>query len=680
MTRRRGLAETVSSTRLADQARRIAMPRNFGPPALAAIGLSALGSSILYILGVVSQHALGLTPVVFALAAIFFVLTAMTYIEGNSIHPEQGGASTFARYAFDEFWSFVAGWAILLDYLIAMSLAMLAISSYLTAFWGELDRTLAQLLIAAAAIAVVAWNNIRGVSAGRYKRVLRIGIVFFVLSVAIVAIGLVSKFHPGRVADAVHLGTSPTWRGLVFAAVLAAVATVGIEAASGLAPEIRVARRDLRRLVGFAVLAVVVILVGLSSVAVMATSPAELGSRYIGAPLLGAVAHYDPLWLRHVLRYAVGLIGALVLIASVNGMMLGLSRVTYSLATNRQIPSLLGRLDRRGSTPFVTVVLASVISFALASSTDVDFLAGIFAFGSMLVFTIAHLSVVALRFREPQRERALLIPWSIKLRGGSVPVPAAIGALLAVVGWLSVVVLHSGARYVGGAWMVGGIALYVIYRRSQDKPLRMRFTIPARALQETPETEYGSILVPVFGTALDDDIISTAGRLAAEEGEEGEGGSIIEALYIVEVPMSLPLDARIPDEQLESAKRAVARAKEIGEEYEGVTVATAMVRGRSLGAAVVSEAKRRGVEAIVLAADDPPHMRGGALLGGRGRGRERSVGAMTRYVVEKAPCRVILTATPDHEPARHAELAGAPDGRPDGQPGRAPAKEERLPS
>ncbi|MEA2439316.1 MAG: basic amino acid/polyamine antiporter, family, partial [Thermoleophilaceae bacterium] len=166
------------------------------------------------------------------------------------------------------------------------------------------------------------------------------------------------------------------------------------------------------------------------------------------------------------------------------------------------------------------------------------------------------------------------------------------------------------------------------------------------ALQDVAEAEYGSILVPVFGNELDDDIMGTAGRLASEDGDEGEGGAVIEALFVVEVPMSLPLDARVPDEQIARAKAAVRRAKEVGEEYEGVVVATAMVRARSVGAAIVSEAKRRGVEAIVLAAEAPTRTRGGALLGGRAGPRDRSVGEVTRYVVEKAPCRVILTAAP----------------------------------
>ena len=71
-----------------------------------------------------------------------------------------------------------------------------------------------------------------------------------------------------------------------------------------------------------------------------------------------------------------------------------------------------------------------------------------------------------------------------------------------------------------------------------------------------------------------------------------------------------------------------------------------------------TEEKRRGVEAIVLAAEEPTRIRGGALLGGRGDGaREASVGAATRYVVDKAPCRVILTAPPVAKP----DVDPAPD-------------------
>jgi len=326
--------------------------------------------------------------------------------------------------------------------------------------------------------------------------------------------------------------------------------------------------------------------------------------------------------------------------------MLGLARLSYSLAAHRQVPSLLGRLDDRRHTPYVAIAGAAVIAFGLSLSGDVDFLIGIFAFGAMLAFAIAHLSIIVLRFREKDRPSAFRVPLGVRVRGATVPLPALLGFVLSALAWVSVVVYHEGARVAGGIWMAAGLVLYTIYRRSQGKPLRKRYEIPDEVLHEVRDTQYGSILVPVSGDELDDDIVGTAGRLAAEEAEEGEGGAMIEALYVVEIPMSLPLDARVGDDRVARGKQVLARAKDVGEEYAGVEVATALVRGRTAGATIVTEARRRGVDAIVLAAEEPTHLRGGALLGGRGGGRDRFVGDTTRYVVEKAPCKVILTAPP----------------------------------
>lgn len=634
---------------------RLRMARGLGAPRLAAIGLSAIGSSIYFILGVVSEHALGFTPLVFLLATLFFAITTMTYLEGNSIHPERGGASTLARYAFDELVSFIAGWAVLLDYLIVMAIGAFAVSQYLAAFWHDVGRFPLHDIVAAAVLAFVVWSNIRGPTARRYGRVIRIGLVNLALMLVVIAIGVGQEFHPQQVIDSIDWGSSPQWSDVWFAAVLATVAFLGIEAASGLAAEIQVRPGGLKRLAIFASAAPIVVLVGLSAVAIMAVpvvnGSTELGGAYVNSPVLGVVSAFHPGWLVDTMRHLVGAMGAVVLIQAVNGTMLGVSRLTYSLATNRQIPSLVGRLHSKRSTPYVAVTIAALISFGLALSADIEFLAGIFAFGAMLAFTIAHLSVIVMRYREGEAPRAFRIPLSVPFRGGSLPLPAVVGALGSFVAWVSVLWLHKGARAVGGLWMLGGLVLYTTYRLSQDKPLRKRFTIPEEALQEITEAEYGSILVPVFGGPFDDDIVGTAGRLAAEEGDEGEGGAVIEALYVVEVPMSLPLDARVPDEEIATAKRAVARAKEVGEEYEGVVVATAMVRARAAGEAIVAEAKRRGVEAIVLAAEKPSRTRGGKLLGGRGGVRDRSVGETTRYVLEKAPCRVVLTAAPEGEEA-----------------------------
>jgi APA family basic amino acid/polyamine antiporter len=173
-----------------------------------------------------------------------------------------------------------------------------------------------------------------------------------------------------------------------------------------------------------------------------------------------------------------------------------------------------------------------------------------------------------------------------------------------------------------------------------------RVVVSPEALRSEPvRVEYGSILVPILGTPLDDDIVQTAGRLAAaEDPDDPHGGATIEAIWVLEVPLSLPLDARLPDAQLKRARAALARAKLVGEEYDGVEVATATVRARRAGEGIVAEATRRGVELIVMAAEEPSRIRGGARLGGIGGPLDNFVGDATKYVVRKAPCRVLLTA------------------------------------
>ena len=629
------------------------LARVVGTPAIYAIAVGAIGASIYITLGIVADLALGLTPVAYLAAGVFFVVTMLTYVEGNSLHPERGGASTFARYAFDELWSFIAGWGIILDYLIVMALCAFAVPDYLAAFWGHAGDRGVEHAIAAGVIAWALLLNLRGLRADGLGLVLRLGVLNVIVLLVVVAVGVANVWDWSAIGDSVELGSQPEWDDLGFAAVIAGLALTGLEAASGVAGEIRPNRRQMSRVIGVSGATAFLILFGISVVALMALpvtgGETPLGEQFHEAPLLGVVGAYD--WLDDTLRYVVGAVATLVLVQAATANMMGVSRLAYSLATNRQIPSAIGRLDPKRSTPWVAMTICAFIAFGLVLTSDLDFLAGIFAFGATLAFAIAHASVIRLRFREATARRPYRMPFSVKVGSGSIPLPALLGLVMAVSAWVSVIVLHEGARYAGGGWLLGGLLLYVIYRRGQDKPLRKRFTISPAALQERGTViEYGSMLVPVFGTPLDDDIMGTAGRLAAEQAAEGEGGTVIEAIFVLEVPMSLPIDARVPDEQIERAKRALRRAKEVGEEYQGVEVAPATSRARSVGAGIVEEAKRRGVEAIVLAAEEPTRMRGGSLLGGRGGPRDRYVGQMTRYVVEKAPCRVILTAPPAGEP------------------------------
>ncbi|MGI8556974.1 MAG: amino acid permease [Solirubrobacteraceae bacterium] len=627
--------------------------RSLGSPALFAIVWTSLASSIYFSLGVVSGHALGLTPLVFLVAGLFFSLTAMTYVEGASLHQDRAGSTVFARYAFNELVSFVAGWAILLDYVILIAIASLTATSYLATFYAPLGHGAERILVTLAIIAFVFGSNVRGFSTRRSRRIAAIVVADLAIQLFVIVVGLILFFDFHTAVSAVHLGATPKWSDVVFAVTITTVAFTSLESASGLSGEVGVGRAGLRRLIASANASIYIVYVGIGLVAVLAVpivgGVSQLAVHHLGAPVIGVADAFHPGALRDPLKYIVAAAAAVTLVAAANSAMLGLSRLAYSLATNRQIPSALGRLHPRRSTPYVLIGVASVLAAALAIPDDLDFLVGIYAFGAMLAFTIAHLSICVLRVREPNRARPYRMPFAIPFRGAGLPLPALLGALFSFVAWISVIAFHGGARIVGPLWMFGGLALYVGYRVSQQKPLLSRVTVPETVLRaEPPARDYGSILVPLLGTSLDDDIVQTAALLVAGEQTDADAvdTATIEAIWIFQLPMSLPLDARLPDEQLKRARTALARAKSVAEEYAGVEVATATVRARRTGHAIVEEARRRGVEAIVLAADEATRVRGGALLGGFGGQGESTIGAVTSYVVAKAHCRVIVTAPP----------------------------------
>jgi APA family basic amino acid/polyamine antiporter len=664
-TTEEGPAGTTPATR-----RRVILRQSIGSPMLFTVVYASLASAIYFSLGVVAGHALGLTPVVYLVAALVFGLTAMTYVEGASLHPERGGATVFARYAFNELVSFIAGWAILLDYIILVAVTCYTATQYLKVFWHPLGHYTESLLLALAFIAFVVLVNIRGFSGGRSAR--RLGVLVagdLALQLLIVVLGLALFFNPHTLVDPIDLGSTPTWSGLVFALTVTTIAFTNVESAAGLAGEVRASRGALRRLIASGMALVLVGYVGIAVVAVTAlpvhNGHTALGGRYLNDPVIGIVTQMHPHWLAQTLRYLVGAMATVTLVAAASAAMLGLSRLAYSLSTNRQIPSGLGRLHPTRATPYVLICLAGLLAAALVVPEDLDFLTGIYAFGAMLAFTLAHLSVCRLRYTEPDRDRPYRIPLSVRVRGGSLPLPAVLGVLVSGAGWVAVMTLHEPARYVGLGWMAGGLALYVVYRRADESSLLRRVTVAPQMLSaEKPkpgERDYGSILVPLFGTKLDDDIVQTAALLAS--GEPTDDAAIdhatIEAVWIFEMPMALPLEARLPEAQIKHARQALARAKAVGEEYAGVHVATATIRSRRAGYAIVEEARRRGVEAIVLGAEEPSRIRGGARLGGRGGPLENFVGDVTKYVVSKATCRVIVTAPPEQDSESYAHLPSA---------------------
>jgi basic amino acid/polyamine antiporter, APA family len=600
-----------------------------GVPGLFATAYGNVGSSIYYALGLVAAHALGLTPVVFMLAGGLFVLTAKTYAEGASMFPEAGGSSSFARHAFNEVASFVAGWALTLDYVITIAISAFFVPHYLAAFWPALKHPPGDVVGGIAVIAALAAVNVRGLGESA-KLNLLLAVLDLATQVLLVLVGAILVLDPGTLVDQVHLGTAPTWSEFIFALSVAMVAYTGIETVSNMAEEARDPGRDVPKAVNLVLVAVLGVYAGISVVALSALpvvhGETALGTTYKADPVLGIVSSFGfGGTLETGLRAYVGLLAATILLIATNAGLIGISRLSWSLGEHRQLPTIFSRLHRRYRTPWFTIVFFSVLAAILLLPGKTDFLGNLYSFGAMLSFTTAHLAVIALRVKQPDRERPYLMPWNVRVRGVLIPLTAVLGALGTFLAWLSVLALHAEARTVGIGWMLVGIGGYFYYRRriGVDPRERVRIERAARPPNFRP-LEYRTALVPLFGADLNADAIAAAAKLVGEDAG-------VDVLYLIEVPVRLPLDAPLPDD--EQRARNLLEAARVAAQRAGLRVDTRMLRTRKASATIVSEARRLGSDAIYLATQHAPP-------------GERGLGPLATYLLAHRPCRIVIETPP----------------------------------
>src|SRR5262249_32129485 len=290
---------------------------------------------------------------------LMFALTSLSYIEGGAMLRERGGSATFARHAFNELISFIAGWAILIDYLIVIAAAAITVSHYLTPISGRFGGGDVELAVAIVVIVLAAVLNIADVTGrNRQLRLVVLALAELGLQLAVIIVGLIVVLHPERLTDQLHLFTSPSVKDIVYSLVIATIAYAGIEAASDLGPDLEFEPRDLKRVLAVGAIAIPLIYAGIAAVALMAVPvvpgphgpETALAGKYIEQPILGVVANYHPPWVADVMKWAVMLVAVPVLFWAANTAMLGLSRHVYVLATNRQIPSWAGKLEKTYST------------------------------------------------------------------------------------------------------------------------------------------------------------------------------------------------------------------------------------------------------------------------------------------------------------------------------------------
>jgi basic amino acid/polyamine antiporter, APA family len=611
------------------------LERVLGTGALFSTAYGNVGSSIYYALGLVTIYALGMTPVVFLIAGVIFACTAATYAEATTMYPEAGGSSSFARHAFNEFWSFFAAWGQMLNYIITVAISAFFVPHYLGVFWEPLRHSPADIIGGIIVVVVLGAVNVVGAKESANLNIF-LALADFATQVVLVVVGLVLVFSPDTLVNNVDFGTYPKLTDFLIAIPVGMVAYTGIETISNMAEEAKDYTRTIPRGIGGVVIAVVAIYAFLPSVALSAmpvvNGKTELAGEFAGDPILGVVKNIDLGFLQGAAEVYVGILAATILFIATNAGLLGVSRLTYSMGQHRQLPEGLRQLHPRFRTPYIAIATFGLVACVTIIPGQADFLATVYAFGAMLSFTIAHVALIRLRVTQAEHERPYRAPGNIRLFGYDLPLFALFGGAGTGIAFIVVTALDYRVLISGVVWLSSGIALYVIYRRRQGLSLTetVKVVLPKPAVEH--ETEYESALVAFEDDYYVPESVSTAARLAARRSRG------IHVLVTITVPPNAPIDASMPEAEAK-AQSIIDSARVRG--GRRLTGHWEKVRPGQAGRRVVEEAREIRARALVMPL--PPKRAGASLFG-----------KTLETVLAERPCRVIIQGTGGTRPAAKA--------------------------
>jgi APA family basic amino acid/polyamine antiporter len=460
--------------------REFRLKRVLGIPGLFSAGYGDVGSSIYYALGIVAIVALGATPIALAAAGIIYIFNALTYAEGGAMIPEAGGSASFARHGINDVVGFIAGWALMLSYIVTMAISAYTIPPYLAYFWPMLDDPVIDTLVAMGIIGFLMLINVIGVRESSRLNIFFI-IVDIVTQITMVVLGivLILAVNPGVLLE--HMFGSGNWPAtpnLVLGIAIAALCFTGVETVSQLAEETKKPAERIPRAYFLMIIAVLVLFAGISIVALSAMTPQVLGDPINGwarDPVAGIAAHLPLAILRDIFAPLVAILAASILLTATNAGLLGISRLTFNLSSHKQLPGPFGRVHQRFRTPHIAIITFCIIAIflllpGLANPDFFEELGGLYVFGSLLCFALAHASLLSLRIKKPDLPRPFRLGLNIKVKGKALPLTAILGLLATAGIWVEVIVTQPFGRWVGIIWMVIGLLVFLTYRFSQHLP------------------------------------------------------------------------------------------------------------------------------------------------------------------------------------------------------------------
>ncbi|HEX8101668.1 MAG TPA: APC family permease [Solirubrobacteraceae bacterium] len=627
------------------------LERVLGTNALFSTAYGNVGSSIYYALGLVASFALGLTPLVFVITGVFFFFTAATYAEATAMYPEAGGSSSFARRAFNEFWSFFAAWGQMLNYIITVAISAYFVPHYIGGlFWEPLRSAPADIIFGIGVIALLSAINVFGAKESAGVNIL-LAVVDFATQLLLVLAGIFLVLSPDTLVANVDLGVAPTWKQFILAIPIGMIAYTGIETISNMAEEAKDAGNTIPQAISRVRIAVFAIYFTLPAVALSALpvkqradgsyytllgEPEEKGG-YAGDPILGVVKQIDLGPLQSAGQVYVGLLAATILFIATNAGIIGVSRLVYSMGIHRQVPDRLRQLHPRFRTPWIGIIVFGGVACLTLLPGQAEFLGNMYAFGAMLSFTIAHVAVIRLRITRPEVERPYRGPGNLTVRGRDIPLFAVFGGTATGLAFAVVTALHPAVAIAGTAWLAVGVVVFLVYRRrlGLDYVSTHKVAIPQPVVDH--EAEYDSVLVPLAEDGYDAQVLATAIKLAARKRRG------IHVLVTITVPNALPINGAMPEHEA-AAQSVIEQARVQG--GRRVTGHVERVRAGQTGRRIIEEARALRAAAVVMPL--PRRVDGSSLFG-----------KTLETVLSERPCRVIIESSPPAPPDARPRAAGS---------------------
>ena len=515
------------------------LPRSLGAAALFSACYGNVGSSIYYALGVTAAVALGLTPLAFLLAGGIFVTTALNYAEGTAAIPHAGGSSSFARRAFSQPIGYLVGWVQLLNYTATVSISAYAAIAYLgifgqyVTFFKLLNEPHNHAFAAVALTGALIIINVIGIQESSVMNLV-LALLDLGTQLVLVLLGIFLLLNFSTVIHNIRWGVAPTWGNFLASVSIAMVSYTGIETISNMAEEARNPGRAVPRAT-FGVIAAVLFVSAFLPTIGMSVFPVhpdpggafstDLATRWMDDPVAGIVTFFRPEALAFWAGVWVALLAFTILVIATNAGLIGISRLSYSMATHKVFPRVFASLHPRYRTPYVSIIVFGIAAALLILPAQINLMAAVYSLAATFAFATAHLAVMRLRYVEPDLYRPYTMPFNIRFGRSSVPLLSLVGAL--AIGSVFTELLAqniSSSTYLYAGWLILGVAVFAIYRRLTRQPLWEPIQVPPRPDREIA---HGRVPLPRSAHFHVDDGETTAAAPARLEEPEGHRAHLL---------------------------------------------------------------------------------------------------------------------------------------------------------